>query len=118
MYQVWNLSTSGEITKFVVEPEKDFGLPSYSLDEVRSGTAEANATIFRQLLGNELKRDHPVEVFTILNAACLLVVAGKAADLKEGVKLARESIASGSAARVLDGFRQAAKEGVANAKIA
>ena len=58
-----------------------------------------------KLLSNEY--EGPVLDFVLLNAATALYVSGTAKDLKEGVKLARESITSGSAKKALDGFRDA-----------
>ena len=38
----------------------------------------------------------------LLNAAAALIVAGRAADLREGVAIAAETIDSGKAAKVLE----------------
>lgn len=45
----------------------------------------------------------------MLNTAALLVVAGKAEGPKEGVELARRSIAEGKAKGALDAFRRASQ---------
>ena len=42
--------------------------------------------------------------FVLMNAAAALFVAGAAPDLKSGVTLARDSIASGRAREVLDHY--------------
>ena len=44
----------------------------------------------------------PIATSVLLNAAAALVVAGKAADLREGVALAAAGIDSGAARRALE----------------
>lgn len=46
--------------------------------------------------------------FILLNTAAVLVVAGKAADWKAGVELARKSMKEGGAKRALQAFRDKA----------
>ena len=47
--------------------------------------------------------------YVLLNAAALLHVAGRAKSYKEGVDLARVSIASGGAKAAFEGFRDTSK---------
>jgi anthranilate phosphoribosyltransferase len=51
----------------------------------------------------------PVLDFVLLNSAALLFVSGKAASLKDGVNLARQSISSGSALKELERFALASR---------
>lgn len=93
---IWHLTKSGDINHFEVTPEV-YGLQRHPLDDVRSGTPEENASIARSLLENRLPEGHPILDYVLINTATLAVVDGKAANWKEGVALARESISSGQA---------------------
>lgn len=82
----------GELT-----PE-DLGLPRYPVDAVKGGLAEENALALSSLLAGApgAYRD------TVLaNAAASLMVAGRAASLREGVAMAASAIDEGRAADVL-----------------
>jgi anthranilate phosphoribosyltransferase len=48
----------------------------------------------------------PYRDTVLLNAAAALIVAGKAADLRDGVALASRSIASGAALAALETLRR------------
>ncbi|CAG8582881.1 7619_t:CDS:2 [Paraglomus occultum] len=98
---VWELEND-IIKEYTVTPS-DYGLPSHPISSVAGGTASENAETLSKLLLNEY--EGPVLDFVLLNAATALYVSGIAKDLKEGVKLAKESITSGNAKRALDGFR-------------
>ncbi|GAA5917243.1 hypothetical protein JCM5296_006864 [Sporobolomyces johnsonii] len=111
---VWDLKDD-TITARTIHPS-DFGLTPTPLSTVAGGTPGENAATLRALLAGELARDDPIETFVVLNAAALLVVAGKAKDEKAGVELARESIRSGKAAEALEAFRRASTEAVEKAK--
>jgi anthranilate phosphoribosyltransferase len=88
----------GEITTFEVTPE-EFGLPRASLVDLKGGDGEENARALRALLGGEAG---PFRDIVLLGSAAALTIAGKAADLKEGLVLAAEAIDSGGAAQVLE----------------
>jgi anthranilate phosphoribosyltransferase len=66
---------------------------------LRGGDAAQNATIVKEVLEGEpgARRD-----IVLLNAAAALWVAGAGADLAEGLDLARESVDSGAARRLLE----------------
>jgi anthranilate phosphoribosyltransferase len=85
--------SDGVIEEREVHPE-DAGLPVHPFDDILGGTAQANAAAFRALLGGApgAYRDA-----VVLNAAAALVVAGRAADLLQGVEMARQSLDSGAA---------------------
>jgi anthranilate phosphoribosyltransferase len=86
------------VRTFEVSTE-DFGVDSRPLDGLSGGDAEANAKIIREVLkGN--RRDAG-RLLVLVNAAAALHVGGIAADVKEGMKLAEESIDSGLAAEKL-----------------
>lgn len=103
---VWELK-DGVITEGVITPD-DFGLSSHPLSHVAGGPPEENAETFKTLLtsGKDIpEKLKPVLDFVLMNAAALLVVAGKAEDYKQGVKLALESIVSGEAWNALQTFK-------------
>ena len=81
-----------------ITPEQ-FGIASASAEDIVGGTGEENARITKAILSGEKgpKRD-----IILLNAGAALYVAGKAADIKEGMALAAESIDSGKAMEVLN----------------
>jgi anthranilate phosphoribosyltransferase len=83
----------GAVRTFEITPE-DVGLQRVKPEALRGGDAKENA----QALIDVLKgRKGPFLDVSILNAAAGLVVAGRAADLKQAVALAQKSIDSGEA---------------------
>lgn len=96
----------GEIVEEDISPAQ-FGLPSHPLTAVKGGGPKENAEILDDLLNNKFQSPgHPILDFVLLNAAALLVVAGKADNFEDAVVLARESVVSGKARAALDGFRR------------
>ena len=82
----------------VITPEQ-FGLERATPAELRGGDARANAEIVRDILagGDGAKRR-----IVLLNSALALVAAGKAADVMDGIRIAKETIDSGRAAKQLE----------------
>ena len=98
--------SEGEITQFVMSPE-DAGLERAPLSVVEGGDPAENAARLRNLLeGTASKAEADI---TILNAAALLHIAGKAATLKGAADLARDVLLSGQAAKVLDSYIEASR---------
>lgn len=83
----------GQIEEFVVSPT-DVGLSVARPEDLKGADPKHNAAAMRELLDGA---PGPYRDITLLNAAAVLLVAGKAADLKQGVRLAAQSIDSGSA---------------------
>ncbi|WP_112322582.1 anthranilate phosphoribosyltransferase [Oceanibium sediminis] len=83
----------GVIDMREIHPE-DAGLPVHPFEAIEGGTPAENAEAFRALLGGAKSAFRDA---VVLNAAAALVVAGKAADLREGAARAAESIDSGAA---------------------
>jgi anthranilate phosphoribosyltransferase len=83
----------GAVTETVVHPE-DAGLPVHPFESLLGGAPEENAAALRALLegARGAYRDA-----VLLNAAAALLVAERAADLREGVAMAEESIDRGAA---------------------
>ncbi len=88
----------GAVRRFQIMPE-EAGLPRATLADLRGGDAEENATALRALLAGA---PGPYRDVVLLNAAAALVVAGRAADLKDGVAIAARAIDDGTAARSLE----------------
>lgn len=87
----------GAITDFIVSPA-DVGIKSPALEELQGGDADRNAVAIHRLLAGEASAYRDA---VTLNAAAALVVSGKAADLRAGLALARESLDSGAARNTL-----------------
>lgn len=77
----------------------DFGFQEASLEQLRGGSKEENASILRAVLSG--KRG-PQRDIVLLNAAAALVASGKAVDLKRGIEVAAQSVDSGAAKEKLE----------------
>jgi len=88
---------NGQVSSYRLTPE-ELGLRRHALSELAGGDANANASIARTILdgGNGARHD-----IVVANAGAALYVAGMAASVREGVALAKESIARGHAAQKL-----------------
>jgi anthranilate phosphoribosyltransferase len=100
----------GEVTKFIVTPE-DAGLPRCDINELKGGDAEFNAKALNALLDGKPSAYRNTVLFT---SAAALIIAGKASDLKDGVRIARKSIDSGSARSALERMVQISNETIAD----
>jgi len=87
-----------KVRTYYVKPQ-DFGMKQARLDDIKGGSIEENAGIVREVLEGE---KGPRQDVVLMNAASALVVADKAKDFKEGIKIARESIESGMAKEKLE----------------
>jgi len=96
--KVTELKDDGKMKSYTIKPE-DFGMKRGKLGEIRGGTKERNAEIVREILNGSIgaKRD-----VTVLNAAAAFVIAGRAKDFREGIKMANQSIDSGKALKTLE----------------
>ncbi|MGB8818490.1 MAG: anthranilate phosphoribosyltransferase [Rhizobiaceae bacterium] len=89
---------NGKVRLFEVTPG-DAGLPRAAHEDLKGGDAEYNAKALRDLLDGAPGAYRDI---TLLNAAAALIVAGRAATLKDGVAQAAQSIDSGRAKAALD----------------
>ncbi len=96
---VWSLE-DGVVRTTTVTPA-DAGLHASTIEQLRGGTPTENAAVVRRVLGGETGPHRDV---VVLNAAAALVVAGLAADLRDGAGLAAAAIDDGRATAVLDGL--------------
>ena len=88
----------GSLRSFTIRPE-ELGIARASLADLRGGDAAHNAAALRAVLAGART---PYRDIACLNAAAGLVVAGRAADLSEGLERAGRAIDSGDAGAVLD----------------
>jgi anthranilate phosphoribosyltransferase len=88
----------GVVREFTVSPE-DAGLPLGSPAALKGGDAAENAEALRGVLSG---LGGPYRNAVLLNAAAALIVAGRAATLREGAELAARSIDTGAAKRALE----------------
>ena len=90
----------GEVREYVVHPS-DFGLPVYDSRALKVADTAESVRCIQRALANE---DGPVRDVVLLNAGAALYCAGVAGSVAEGVKHAREVVASGAAAAKLEQF--------------
>jgi anthranilate phosphoribosyltransferase len=83
----------GEVREFTVHPS-DFGLPVYDSRVLRVANKEESVQCIQRALANE---DGPIRDVVLLNAGAALYCAGVASSVTDGVKRAREAVASGRA---------------------
>jgi len=88
----------GKVRSREIHPE-DAGLPVHRFRDIIGGTPQENAVALMDLLNGTQGAYRDA---VLLNAAAALVVADKAATLKDGVEMARESIDSGKAKAALE----------------
>jgi len=88
----------GDVREHTVDP-LELGVPRCAPEELRGGSPAENAAAIRRVFagGNGACRDA-----ILLNAAGAVAAAGLADDLREGLEVAREAVASGAAATRLD----------------
>jgi anthranilate phosphoribosyltransferase len=94
---------NGEVREYTVHPS-DFGLPVYDSRVLRVANTTESVQCIQRALANE---DGPVRDVVLLNAGAALYCAGVAGSVAEGVKHAREVVASGAAAAKLEQFVKA-----------
>jgi anthranilate phosphoribosyltransferase len=87
----------GQVRAYEITPE-ELGVGRHAIEALAGGDARANAEIAREILGGATGPRHDV---VIANAGAALYVAGLASSIRDGVALAKESIASGGAAAKL-----------------
>ena len=101
---IYDVSPSGIERRTVTAA--DHGLAEAQTDALSGGDGEANASVIRRVFdGSEAGAARDV---VALNAGAALLVAGRADDLRGGVELALETIASGAAAEQLERLRAGA----------
>ena len=83
---------------------KDLGLAAYGLHDIRGGDAQHNAQILEAVLQNQ---PGPYLETVVLNAGLSFFANGKVDRIEDGIRLAREVIASGAALQKLRDLQEA-----------
>ena len=89
---------NGEVKEYLIEPEQ-LGLKRCALADLHGGSPDQSAAIVRQVLqGNP----GPARDVVLLNSGAALYVSGSAGSVKDGMRLAAQSIDSGRAREKLE----------------
>jgi anthranilate phosphoribosyltransferase len=91
---------NGEVREYVVHPS-DFGMPVYDSRVLKVANKEESVQCIERALAND---DGPVRDVVLLNAGAALYCANVAGSVSDGVKRAREAVASGKALAKLSQF--------------
>jgi len=89
----------GQIEYYTITPE-DFGMKRCTLADIQGGNAEYNAQVIRDIFSGR-ETGHKRNM-VLLNAAAAFLAGGKASSLKEGIRIAEETIDSGKATSKLE----------------
>ena len=92
----------GKFSDYEISPE-DFGIRRASIEDLMGGSIEENVRIVRDVLGG---KKGPQRDIVLLNSGCAIYAANKAESIQKGIKLAIESIDSGSALKKLELLRE------------
>jgi anthranilate phosphoribosyltransferase len=91
----------GLVREYLVAPE-DFGLERAPVEALTGGDAAMNAAILRAIFAGERG---PRRDVVVLNAAAVLVTAGLAKTIGEGVMLAASAIDAGKVMQLVEALR-------------
>jgi anthranilate phosphoribosyltransferase len=84
---------NGQIQEYTVHPS-DFGMPVYDSRALRVSNRDESVACIRRALANE---EGPVRDIVLLNAGAALYAAGCSSSMADGIRLARDTVASGAA---------------------
>lgn len=96
----------GHVDTYRLRPEQ-FGLKRVEMGDLKGGDPAANAQMIRAILAGDQGARADIVRF---NAAAALYMAGRAADLAEGLELARGSISGGNALEALEALIRLTQE--------
>jgi anthranilate phosphoribosyltransferase len=88
----------GQVVERTIDP-LELGVARCAPDELRGGTPAENAAAIRRVFDGA---DGGARDAILLNAGGAIAAAGHAADLREGLELARKAVASGAAGERLE----------------
>jgi anthranilate phosphoribosyltransferase len=100
----------GQVLERRLDPEAELGIPRCSVDELRGGSPAENAEAIREVFAG---KDGGRRDAILLNAAGAIAASGHAADLREGLEVARRTIDSGAAGERLELLIAFSRESVA-----
>ena len=95
------------MTEYELDP-RELGLARSRAEDLRGGTPPENANLLRQVLDGETGARREV---VLLNAAAAVLAAGRAQDWPQAVTVARESVDSGRARKILDLLVETSRSG-------
>jgi len=98
--------SSGRIERLTLCPE-EAGLQRAPVDAIVGGDPDMNAARLRAILEGKGETAH--RDLVLINAGALLLTADLSVDLRQGVALARHTLASGAAASLLDRYIEASR---------
>jgi anthranilate phosphoribosyltransferase len=101
------LLEDGVISSQSFVPE-EVGLPEYDNSAIKGGDAKENAVILKKVLSGEKGACRDT---VLLNAGIGIYTSGKAANIKEGINMARNVIDSGAAFEKLQGLIEITRKG-------
>ncbi|MGM0365860.1 MAG: anthranilate phosphoribosyltransferase [Actinomycetota bacterium] len=85
---------NGRVLRYTISPD-DFGLKSYSIENLRGGDPGENAKILINILTGRLKGAK--RAASVLNGAAAIIAGAKADSFSEAISMAARSIDSGNA---------------------
>jgi anthranilate synthase/phosphoribosyltransferase len=96
---VWEIK-GGAVKRFLFDP-RSVGIDYAPAGALKGGDAQANAAILRDVLAG---KKGPARDAVLVNAAFAVVAGGKAGELRDGLRVAADSIDSGAAMDRLERF--------------
>ena len=96
----------GAIKNTLLDAGHEYG-ERYGIADIRGGDAATNAAILRRVLGGEERAAY--RAAAVENASAAILVGGKAANYRDAIKLAEESIDSGRALAKLESMKEAVR---------
>lgn len=91
---------NGNVKTYSVSPEQ-WGISQCTIDELKGGDAEENAEIIRRVLQGETG---PRADIVAVNAGAVIYLAGHATSHAQGIEIAKEILANGTAMSALEKF--------------
>jgi len=86
--------SDGVMREFIIDPQ-EYGIRKVPLKAILGGDAKENAQILHNIFDN--KATDPQRDIVLINAACALMVDGKARDIQDGLEIADMAIKKGLA---------------------
>jgi anthranilate phosphoribosyltransferase len=99
---------NGEVSEYEIHPE-DLGFTMSSSRQLRVANADESKVMLLAAIDGKSASPAAARDIVMLNAGAALYTANRAASIGDGVKLARETIASGAARAKVDEFAQYTK---------
>lgn len=95
---------NGKISTYFISPE-DLGFATAHYEDIKEGqSVQENAKIFRDVISGTDRS--PKRDIVLMNAGALIYISGLTSSIQEGIKLAKMTVDSGKAEKVLDSFVQ------------